>query len=90
MLVALLYRLVVLHFASQILPTIGADSWERETGVDYGWDERPVSLEHVYAHHTDTRIYCLFKTSKLTYLVLTYRQSIFVTVYSNLLREWDT
>lgn len=90
MLVALLYRLVVLHFASQILPTIGADSWEGETGVDYGWDERPVSLAHVYAHHTDTGIYCLFKTSKLTYLVLTYRQSIFVTVYSNLLREWDT
>ncbi|TCD69932.1 hypothetical protein EIP91_005756 [Steccherinum ochraceum] len=64
-LVALLYRLVVLHFASQILPAIGADSWEGEAGVDNGWDERP--------------------TSKLTHLVLTYRQSIFVTVYSHLL-----
>ena len=42
-LVALLYRLVVLHFASQILPAIGADSWETEAGVDHGWDERPVS-----------------------------------------------
>ncbi|KAF7793344.1 hypothetical protein EIP86_004456 [Pleurotus ostreatoroseus] len=29
-LTALLYRLVVLHFASQILPTIGADSWESD------------------------------------------------------------
>ncbi|KAL4242229.1 hypothetical protein ABKN59_001959 [Abortiporus biennis] len=64
-LIALLYRLVVLHFASHILPTIGADSWEAEAGVDDGWDERP--------------------TSKLTHILLTYRQSIFVTVYSHLL-----
>lgn len=42
-LVALLYRLIVLHFASQILPTIGADSWEGDSGVDDGWDGRPVS-----------------------------------------------
>ncbi|EIW64590.1 uncharacterized protein TRAVEDRAFT_33368 [Trametes versicolor FP-101664 SS1] len=62
---ALIYRLVVMHFASHILPTIGADSWEDETGVDDGWDGRP--------------------TSKLTHLLLTYRQSIFVTVYSHLL-----
>lgn len=41
-LVALLYRLVVLHFASQILPTIGADSWEADVG-----DERPVSAKFV-------------------------------------------
>ena len=41
-LVALLYRLAILHFASHILPTIGADSWESEGGVDDGWDGRPV------------------------------------------------
>ncbi|CCL99029.1 uncharacterized protein FIBRA_01038 [Fibroporia radiculosa] len=64
-LIALLYRLLVLHFASHILPTIGADSWEGETSVDGGWDDRP--------------------TSKLTGLMLTYRQAIFVTVYSHLL-----
>ncbi|KZT02642.1 uncharacterized protein LAESUDRAFT_661272 [Laetiporus sulphureus 93-53] len=64
-LVALGYRLIVLHFASQILPTIGADSWEDECGVDGGWEERP--------------------TSKLTHVLLTYRQAIFVTVYSHLL-----
>ncbi|PCH33698.1 hypothetical protein WOLCODRAFT_112317 [Wolfiporia cocos MD-104 SS10] len=62
---ALLYRLVVLHFASQILPTIGADSWEDESGVDDSWDGRP--------------------TSRLTHILLTYRQAIFVAVYSNLL-----
>ncbi|KAH9858118.1 hypothetical protein C2E23DRAFT_865082 [Lenzites betulinus] len=62
---ALIYRLVVLHFASRILPTIGADSWEDEAGVDDGWEGRP--------------------TSKLTHLLLTYRQTIFVTVYSHLL-----
>ncbi|CAL1695678.1 unnamed protein product [Somion occarium] len=64
-LVALLYRLLVIHFASRVLPTIGADSWDNEPGVDDGWDARP--------------------TSKLTHLLLTYRQSIFVTVYSHLL-----
>lgn len=42
-LVALLYRLSILQFASRILPTIGADSWESEDGVDDGWDGRPVS-----------------------------------------------
>lgn len=64
-LVALIYRLSILHLASRILPTIGADAWESEYGVDDGWEGRP--------------------TSKLTRLLLTYRQAIFVTVYSNLL-----
>lgn len=64
-LIALLYRLAILHLASRILPTIGADSWESEEGVDGGWTDRP--------------------TSTLTHLLLTYRQSIFITVYSHLL-----
>jgi hypothetical protein len=41
-LIALLYRLTILHVASRILPTIGADSWESESGVDHGWEDRPV------------------------------------------------
>jgi len=64
-LIALLYRLTMLQLASRILPTIGADSWESEEGVDNGWDDRP--------------------TSTLTRILLTYRQSIFITVYSHLL-----
>ncbi|KZT30602.1 hypothetical protein NEOLEDRAFT_1104554 [Neolentinus lepideus HHB14362 ss-1] len=64
-LVALIYRLLILHLGSRILPTIGADAWESEYGVDDGWESRP--------------------TSKFTRLLLTYRQAIFVTVYSNLL-----
>jgi len=64
-LIALMYRLTILHLASRILPTIGADSWEAEQGVDDGWDGRP--------------------TSTLTRILLTYRQSIFITVYSHLL-----
>jgi len=43
-LIALLYRLTILHLASRILPTIGANSWESEDGVDDGWDGRPVGL----------------------------------------------
>jgi len=62
---ALLYRLTVLHLASYVLPTIGADSWEEESGVDDGWNGRP--------------------TSKLSFILLTYRQAILVTVYSHLL-----
>lgn len=41
-LIALLYRLTILHLASRILPTIGADTWESEEGVDDGWADRPV------------------------------------------------
>lgn len=65
MLVALVYRLVVLNLAFQILPTIGADSWETEVGVDDSWGDRP--------------------TSALAHLLLTYRQSIMIMVYSHLL-----
>lgn len=65
MLVALVYRLVILNLAFQILPTIGADSWETEVGVDDSWGDRP--------------------TSALAHLLLTYRQSIMIMVYSHLL-----
>ncbi|KAK1233042.1 hypothetical protein PQX77_003845 [Marasmius sp. AFHP31] len=65
-LIALLYRLTILHLASRILPNIGADSWENEDGVDDGWEGRP-------------------QTSILTKIVLTYRQLLFVMVYSHLL-----
>ena len=41
-LITLLYRLTVLHLASGILPTIGADSWESDEGVDDTWNNRPV------------------------------------------------
>ncbi|KAF9040570.1 hypothetical protein BJ165DRAFT_307929 [Panaeolus papilionaceus] len=64
-LIALLYRLNILYLASGILPTIGANSWESEEGVDNGWSDRP--------------------TSMLARILLTYRQFIFVTVYSHLL-----
>lgn len=40
--VALLYRLGILHFASIVLPSIGADSWEFEEGVNNFWENRPV------------------------------------------------
>ncbi|KIP11374.1 hypothetical protein PHLGIDRAFT_27869 [Phlebiopsis gigantea 11061_1 CR5-6] len=64
-LVALCYRLIVLHFASRILPTIGADPWDPDPDSEDDWDIRP--------------------TSKLTKLLLTYRQSVFITAYSHLL-----
>jgi len=64
-LAALLYRLTILQLASRILPTIGADSWDSEEGVDNGWDDRPTSI--------------------FTRILLTYRQFIFVAVYSHLL-----
>jgi hypothetical protein len=65
-LVALLYRLTILHLASRILPTIGVDNWDSSEGDDDGvWDPRP--------------------TGSLTRVLLTYRQFIFITVYSHLL-----
>jgi hypothetical protein len=44
-LVALVYRLTILLGAARVLPSIGADSWEADYGVDDGWDGRPVSTE---------------------------------------------
>lgn len=46
-LLALLYRLAILHLASRILPTIGADSWESDDGVHDSWESRPVNAEIV-------------------------------------------
>ncbi|KAF5374847.1 hypothetical protein D9758_000326 [Tetrapyrgos nigripes] len=39
--IALLYRLIILHLASRILPTIGADSWEGDNGDGGDWEDRP-------------------------------------------------
>ncbi|KDQ16792.1 hypothetical protein BOTBODRAFT_621434, partial [Botryobasidium botryosum FD-172 SS1] len=72
LLISLLYRLTVLHFVSQILPSIGGDSWDDEDGVDGSWEERPVGF------HTR---FC----SKLTKILLSYRQTLLITVYSHLL-----
>ena len=44
-LAALVYRLTILLGAARVLPSIGADSWEADYGVDDGWDGRPVSTE---------------------------------------------
>ncbi len=40
---ALMYRLAILHTASRVLPTIGADVWDDVDGVDSTWEgSRPV------------------------------------------------
>ena len=43
-LIALLYRLTILHLASGILPTIGANNWESEEEVNPSWNDRPVRV----------------------------------------------
>jgi len=40
-LVSLGYRLTVMQLSSRILPVIGADAWERESGIELD-EERPV------------------------------------------------
>ena len=82
-LAALVYRLAILLGAARVLPSIGADSWEADYGVDDGWDGRPVSTELTKLDNVSK----LHQTSKLTHILLTYRQSILVTVYSHLLRK---
>jgi hypothetical protein len=44
-LVALVYRLTILLGAARVLPSIGADPWDADYGVDDGWESRPVSAE---------------------------------------------
>ncbi|KIJ45664.1 hypothetical protein M422DRAFT_166584 [Sphaerobolus stellatus SS14] len=43
LLASLFYRLIILHLASRILPTIGSDAWDADVGVDGGWEGRPTS-----------------------------------------------
>ena len=43
-LIALLYRLAILHLASRILPTIGTNNWESGEEVTNDWNDRPVRL----------------------------------------------
>jgi len=42
LLASLFYRLIILHLASRILPSIGSDAWDSDIGVDGGWEGRPV------------------------------------------------
>lgn len=86
-LIALLYRLTILHFASRILPTIGVDAWQCEEAVDKAWEERPVCFFISSSKSNLTTHDNCIQTSTLTKILLTYRQFIFVTVYSHLLRK---
>lgn len=86
LLVSLFYRLLVLHLASRILPLIGGDTWADEVGVDGGWDERPVRADRLPLTPRFDSYVCL-QSSRVTTVLLTYRQTIFVTVYSHLLRK---
>ncbi len=80
-LIALLYRLTILHLASRIIPTIGVDTWEPEEGADDGWTDCPVSL----CTGVTQLSLRLFTDVDATRVLLTYRQLIFITVYSQLL-----
>ncbi|KAF8328228.1 uncharacterized protein EI90DRAFT_3146238 [Cantharellus anzutake] len=75
LLIALMYRLTVLHMASRVLPSIGADPWDDVGGVDSTWEgSRPVSFHLFFPGG-----------SRLAAILLTYRQTILIAVYSHLL-----
>ncbi|KAH0838270.1 nucleophile aminohydrolase [Lanmaoa asiatica] len=83
-LVALFYRLTILQFASRILPTIGADAWESDDSTNDGWNGRPVRPQKP-SSYAQLTVGNTLQTSTLTRFLLTYRQLIFVLVYSHLL-----
>jgi hypothetical protein len=83
-LIALLYRLTVLHLASRILPSIGIDSWESEEDTDDHPDNQQVRRPFCFYFYPG---FIIFQSLTLTRVVLIYRQCIFVTVYSHLLRK---
>ncbi|KAG8910181.1 hypothetical protein FRC01_006487 [Tulasnella sp. 417] len=75
LLVSLLYRLLILQLASKILPQIGSNSWSDEK-------EQHGTVEGEEVDWDELR-----PSGKVTRVLLAYRQTIFVTVYSHLLRE---
>lgn len=54
-LASLLYRLIILHLASRVLPSIGSDSWDADVGVDGGWEGRPVCSK-IYQNNKPTNV----------------------------------
>ena len=59
-LLALIYRLAIMHFAGRILPSIGDDYWEREGGVDSSWEDRPVRLLSAHIQNMTERADLLY------------------------------
>lgn len=71
----MLYRLSILQLASKILPQIGSNSWSDEKEQHGTVDGEEADWEE------------LRPSGKVTRVLLAYRQTIFVTVYSHLLRK---
>jgi len=72
LLISLLYRLTILQLASKILPQIGDNSWPSDELSSQGGGEDVPWNE-------------MRPSSRLTKVLLAFRQTIFVTVYSHLL-----
>ena len=81
-LAALIFRLTILHFASRVVAQMTDDRWGDDDSTIEG---RPVRIRPTYV--SDASIDGTpQQSSTLTTLVLTYRQTIFISVYSHLLR----
>ena len=82
MLAALIFRLTILHFASRAVAQMTDDRWGDDDAIIGGGPVRiSLALHAVQVIHGDPQ-----QSSTLTTLVLTYRQTIFISVYSHLLR----
>jgi hypothetical protein len=81
-LAALIFRLTILHFASRVVAQMTDDRWGDDDATIEGRPVRiPPSLHAGWAIDWIPQ-----QSSTLTTLVLTYRQTIFISVYSHLLR----
>ena len=81
-LAALIFRLTILHFASRVVAKMTDDRWGDDDAIGEGRTVR--TRPTLYAGWLINRI--PQQSSSLTTLVLTYRQTIFISVYSHLLR----
>ncbi|KAG8934494.1 hypothetical protein FRC03_007140 [Tulasnella sp. 419] len=77
LLVSLIYRLLVLQLASNILPSIGADTWESEDGTTEIWEGRPSS--------TITKILLAYRQ---TIFVTTYSHLLLLDHSSQVWWQW--
>ena len=81
-LAALIFRLTILHFTSRVIAQMTEDRWGDDDATLEG---KPVRI-HIALHAGRVIHGILQQSSTLTTLVLTYRQTIFISVYSHLLR----
>jgi len=94
LLLSLVYRVVVLHFAARIIPAIRKNSMGYDDGMSDEtrpgsfWDGRSLGEEPMVSFAFDLVNKLIWQSMRPTTVVLAYRRAILIAVYTHLLRTY--